>query len=358
MCDRVQLVINHRSQSVQGRAVPFAPRSQQRSDIRPVSSHPVGARAGRFSGFADNALNRCIRRTLFTDRRIIWGLAVVLTLLIVGTWLYQRNAPVRWARDQAQPKISRLAAESNYVGAFRLAREAERHIPSDPNLAKLWSEVSTEVSIESDPPDATVEINEYSGAEEQWIHIGKTPIKTRAPHGYFRWRISKPGFATTYTAQSTGPDLRIQLEPQGKIPPGMVRIPGRTFSTNLAGSAAWARLSTALLHRPIRGHQQGFQRIRRCRRVSEGEVLKHKFVKDGRALSFEEAVGELRDATGRPGPATWEGGRYPDGQENFPVAGVSWYEAAAFADFAEKVCRRSTTGTWRRSQPLGYTSFP
>jgi dienelactone hydrolase len=66
------------------------------------------------------------------------------------------------------------------------------------------------------------------------------------------------------------------------------------------------------------------------------EYWKHKFVNDGRVLSFEEAMGELRDATGRPGPSTWEGGRYPDGQENFPVAGVSWYEAAAYAEFAEK----------------------
>ena len=47
-------------------------------------------------------------------------------------------------------------------------------------------------------------------------------------------------------------------------------------------------------------------------------------------------MSELRDATGRPGPATWEGGRYPAGPENFPVAGVSWYEAAAYAEFAGK----------------------
>src|ERR1700694_689977 len=40
------------------------------------------------------------------------------------------------------------------------------------------------------------------------------------------------------------------------------------------------------------------------------------------------------DATGRPGPATWELGAYPEGQANYPVGGVSWYEAAAYAEFA------------------------
>ena len=44
----------------------------------------------------------------------------------------------------------------------------------------------------------------------------------------------------------------------------------------------------------------------------------------------------LRDSTGRPGPATWKAGHYPEGQADYPVGGVSWYEAAAYAEFAGK----------------------
>jgi pimeloyl-ACP methyl ester carboxylesterase len=47
-------------------------------------------------------------------------------------------------------------------------------------------------------------------------------------------------------------------------------------------------------------------------------------------------MAEFRDATGRPGPATWELGTYPEGQENYPVAGISWYEAAAYAEYVGK----------------------
>jgi len=42
------------------------------------------------------------------------------------------------------------------------------------------------------------------------------------------------------------------------------------------------------------------------------------------------------DRTGRPGPATWEAGDFAEGKGDFPVGGVSWYEAAAFAEFAGK----------------------
>jgi hypothetical protein len=60
------------------------------------------------------------------------------------------------------------------------------------------------------------------------------------------------------------------------------------------------------------------------------------FVKDGRTLSWEEARPLFTDKTGRPGPATWEVGDYPDGKDDYPVSGVSWYEAAAYAEFVGK----------------------
>jgi hypothetical protein len=59
-------------------------------------------------------------------------------------------------------------------------------------------------------------------------------------------------------------------------------------------------------------------------------------VKDGKVLFWDQALAELRDRTGRPGPSTWKLGTYPDGRDDFPVDGVSWYEAAAYAEFAGK----------------------
>src|SRR6202142_1803829 len=40
--------------------------------------------------------------------------------------------------------------------------------------------------------------------------------------------------------------------------------------------------------------------------------------------------------TGRPGPKDWSQSEYPKGQDDYPVTGISWYEAAAYAEFAGK----------------------
>ena len=77
------------------------------------------------------------------------------------------------------------------------------------------------------------------------------------------------------------------------------------------------------------------------------QFWKEPFIKDGKELSWKDAIALFKDKTGRPGPATWEVGDYPKGQEDYPVAGVSWYEAAAYAEFVGK--RLPTVYHWLRA---------
>ncbi len=88
------------------------------------------------------------------------------------------------------------------------------------------------------------------------------------------------------------------------------------------------------------------------------EFWKQKFVHDGKEIPWDEAMKSFIDKMGRPGPATWEFGQFPDGQEDYPVNGVSWYEAAAYAEYAGRACPPSFIGTAPRatSSPMQATS--
>ena len=83
------------------------------------------------------------------------------------------------------------------------------------------------------------------------------------------------------------------------------------------------------------------------------EFWSHPFVKSGRVLPWDEVVPTLRDATGRPGPSTWQAGTFPEGQEEWPVTGVSWYEAAAYLRFAGH--EMPTLPHWQRA--AGYAAI-
>ena len=76
----------------------------------------------------------------------------------------------------------------------------------------------------------------------------------------------------------------------------------------------------------------------------------------------EEAMLKFRDKTGRPGPATWELSNFAEGRADYPVTGVSWYEAAAYAEYAGKSLPtvyhwRNAAGTWLTSEISPLSNF-
>lgn len=86
----------------------------------------------------------------------------------------------------------------------------------------------------------------------------------------------------------------------------------------------------------------------------EPKYWKFAFVKDGRTLSFAEAMALFVDKTDRPAPSTWDLGNHPTGQDDYPVSGVSWYEAAAYAEFAGKSL--PTAYHWYKAASMGLDS--
>ena len=75
------------------------------------------------------------------------------------------------------------------------------------------------------------------------------------------------------------------------------------------------------------------------------------FVEGGRSVPWEEAIEQISRRNRTAGPGDVGVGTYPDGQADFPVGGVSWYEAAAYAAFAGKSL--PTMYHWYRAAALG-----
>jgi hypothetical protein len=287
-----------------------------------------------------------IRAFLRKPQFAIPALVLVTLLLAIIGWYSWRTSRARWARTVALPEIGRLLDQQRTCAALRLARQAERYLPNEPELERIRQNSTHRASFHTDAPGADVYIRDYidAGDDVPWDHLGRSPLEAiLIPTGHLRYRIAKRGFDTvegTIGTDVTGGSavLRVKLDAEGSGPPGMVRVPAEKPIEEF-----WLD-KYEVTNRQLKEFvvQGGYQKR---------DHWKHPFVRSGRIMAWEEAMAGFKDATGRPGPATWEFGTFPEGREDYPVSGVSWYEAAAFCEFAGKSL--PTTHHWRRAAGIG-----
>lgn len=271
---------------------------------------------------------------------------VFLGLCVVGVWFFNRAAKLRWARQVAIPEIKRLIDQDDYYTAFTLAREAEKYISNDPTLTELRPRISRDCSITTTPPGAEVVFKEYSAVDGDWVYLGRSPLENiRFPFGVYRWQIKKEGFETRECVAGGYLDSHstldkthhIDLQKEGGSLPSMVAIPAASHQVNLLLLRHLQAVEApAYLIDKYEVTNEQFREFVDKGGYEDRDYWKHEFIKDGQVVSWERAMAEFRDKTGRPGPSTWEGETYPKGQENYPVCGVSWHEAAAYAEFKGK----------------------
>jgi hypothetical protein len=261
------------------------------------------------------------------------GLVVVVS---VGGWYVHRGSRERWAL-KATAKITRLLEAEEFTKAAALIQEARAILPTDPTLEKLWMDATGEASIESEPSGADVSVLRYDGAPNDWENLGRTPLKAvRIPHGVYLWRIAKPGFAETRTLFVATLERKFQLRAERGVPAGMVPVAGgRAVLGSALVDAPKVQLDGFLVDRTEVTNEE-FKKFVDAGGYRSRAFWKEPFREEGREVPWEEGIARFVDATGRPGPATWEVGSSPKELAKHPVAGVSWYEAAAYAVFAGK----------------------
>ena len=210
-------------------------------------------------------------------------------------------------------------------------------IPDDPDFQQAWAEAGPKPLVQTDPEGAEVYIRELGDGEKPWRHVGTSPIKVPLPRGYFLWKAVKPGFAeTTGAAPTWWSVVNLRLAPEGEVPDGMVLVPGADSLGGTIGITAVEGPRDSYFIDRYEVTNRQFKQFVDQGGYQKREYWKTPFVRDGKPVSWDEAMAVFRDTTGRPGPSTWEGGTFPTGKDDFPVSGVSWYEAAAYAEFAGK----------------------
>jgi hypothetical protein len=283
--------------------------------------------------------------------------------VIGATLFWFAGADERWIRDEGIPEVERQIAAGDLQAAFAAAMRIEARDPGSELLEGYWREFSWKANFPSQPEGATVYRRDYDAPESDWQLLGVTPLyDARVPRGLSVYRFELDGHETIYrlvgglagsadrmgvTGDETYNNYNahiydVTFDRVGAIHPDEVRVPGRQIRIN----GQELKIAEFFIHR-FEVTNREFQEFVNAGGYQQQDYWEHEFVRDGQPVSWEDAMSMFVDTTGQQGPSTWIGGAYPDGEAEYPVGGISWYEAVAFARYAKQDL--PTVHHWRRA---------
>ena len=231
-----------------------------------------------------------------------------------------------WVRSQAVPELVRLADAGENWPAFLLARRLEAIVPGEATVEKLRPRFGGETRRQFRPVGATLLARPRTGVDTEWVELGQVgPGPLAAPLGDSVFRLQAAGYEPREFAMnvsSFGFDtLRIQgvlaLPRSGEAPPGMVLIEtpptgARLFALSPLCSLTFVeegRIGTFFVDtREVTNRE--FKRFVDAGGYQRREYWTEPFGRDGKRVTWNEAMAGFRDSTGRPGPAGWRLGAY------------------------------------------------
>ena len=299
-------------------------------------------------------------------RTMVAGAAVIVVAVVALVAVYRvRDASQRmvWATQQLA-EVEDLVEAGRHTEALGLAEEVEALFPEDPTLDDLLPRFSFTVPIRTDPPGASVYIQDIESPGGEWEFLGITPLEEvrfaglpfeiedyglnfmeDRPH-LLRFELDGYNDKELLKTAVVGVNWRgippmdpVELVPKDPALDGMVEIPGFTRDSIEYSDYFMDRYEVT---------NRAFQEFVDAGGYRNPEYWVHAFINNGSELKFENAMALFKDQTGRNGPSTWRLGTYPEGEGDHPVGGVSWYEAAAYALWAGK--ELPTTLQWNRGR--------
>lgn len=271
----------------------------------------------------------------FSKWWFISGSILIILILFVSFRLIFQSIKTNWTQNEAIPEIERLWSSNEYSAAFELYNRARHFIRDEKVNLDLENKLIQKLSIVTEPPEAEIFIKTYADTDEKWQSLGSTPINNlEMPYRiFYQCRIEKEGYESVIAVFSSSQEIfSRKLFKKGTIPPGMVHVNGLMedpYADQLNDTQDFFMDKHEVTNRQFKDFidNNGYR---------DRYYWKHEFILNGSTISWEKAMSFFVDKTGRNGPADWMAGDYPEGLDNYPVNGISWYEAAAYAEYAGK----------------------
>lgn len=263
---------------------------------------------------------------------------VILTGLFLVLFLYffRKSESKDDLLTEQLPKISKAFEEKNNLYVFKNTKALLEKFPENKILKNYFIKSSRKINVNSDAEGTEVYIRYFK--DSIWNYVGITPIDSlRVPaingdaHDFNLKLINGntefiPGDEEygyfNFSLINKVPEGFLFKKKKQKI---FMFFPGIFLGSDIL-IPPFAVSKTEVSN-------QQFKEF-----IEDGGYVNAEFWDfpiniNGKEYSFENSIKLFTDKFGKPGPVNWTYGDFVEGEENFPVQGISWFEARAYAKY-------------------------
>ena len=263
---------------------------------------------------------------------------VILTGLFLVLFLYffRKSKSKDDLLLEQLPKIARAFEEKNNLYVFKKTKSLLDKFPDSEILKNYFIKSSWKINVSSDVDETKVYIKYYK--DSIWNYVGVTPIDSlRVPR--ISWEVDdfnlklvkgdkefipggeEYGYFDFSLIDEVPEDFIFKKKKQNVF----MNLPGVFFgSDNLIPPYAVSKTEVS---------NKQFKEFLDNGGYDNPEFWDFPISFNGKDYSFKNSIKLFSDKFGKPGPKNWTYGEFPDGEDNFPVNGISWFEARAYAKY-------------------------
>ena len=283
-----------------------------------------------------------IRKAGLVVSTIIAGVLIILAAFLPIKKIFN---PVNVAELTKQ--LDDMVVARNYFAAFDLAKEYQNELKNDSAFNQLSLFIYDTLSMATEPEGAKIFLKRFDPSSQnpnnKGEYAGATPINNlMVARGDYLVTIEKDGYSTIqriassypiikeYPVPRRGVNLSAVMVKTNEIESNMVFVPGGEYT--IVSWSLYDIPSVKLNDFHIDKYEvsnSDYKQFILAGGYLKKEFWKHSFIKDGKEISWAEAMKLFVDRSQLPGPRSWVNQEFPEGKGNYPVTDITWYEACS-----------------------------
>lgn len=282
-----------------------------------------------------------LKPTKKSKKRWSLYLNIFVTVLLGALFVYyfQKGNTAKTLLDEKLPEIVAAFDNDEFEIVYTETKKLMDNGNTNPVVQSYYNKVTVPVSITTVPQDVVVSFKYAQDTLDNWVALGRSPLENlRVPNSNLEYKFSYQGLElieVRHTYYIKNGFNHFILPSSDSIPKNHVLCLGGTKPLSYPGIDHLPAVSIApysISKYEITNKE--YKAFLDAGGYEDASYWNFPYEMNGKVLTFENTVPLCKDVYGKLGPANWSYGNYPDGQGDYPVTGISWFEAMAYANYS------------------------